>query len=55
MGGFDGTRALINVCANLSRNAVRSSDLILAFNAKVEDVVVVEALLEAELHCRRLV
>ena len=54
MGGFDGTRALINVCANLSRNTVRSSDLIPVFDAEVEEVVVVE-LLEAELRCRRLV
>ena len=55
MGGFGGTSALINVCANLLRNTVRSSDLIPAFDVEVEDVVVVEALLEAELCCRRLV
>ena len=47
--------ALISICANLSRNAVRSSDLIPVLDAEVEDVVVVEALLEAELRCRRLV
>ena len=52
---FDGTSALINICANLSRNTVRSSDLIPVFDAEVEDVVVVEALLEAKLCCRRLV
>ena len=55
MGGLNGTRALINVCVNLLRNTVRSSDLIPAFDVKVNDVVVVETLLEAELHCRRLV